>query len=293
MPASPVMRGLASEVLLADPQRVPEARFVALAQLWQRRIMAVLLSRYRWVGLPEGVDQYWLEHTLCSQGLVAVYRPDFVDRPVWTTASVQQLTRLGRPATYRLDRLDGGSVVLDAQAVVPIWCASDHAPVLDVVALYAERLAHIDISLDGLVVASRHPVVLVGDETAQLTLAQFWRQLQAGQPAIWTHSAFGRSIREQVQAFDLGIRPDSIASLQEAKRDLLAELLPLLGVRVQPGEKRERLVASEARAAADETAVLRAAGYDTRLEACGEIRRRWGVPVMIEWAGAAEERQSL
>lgn len=260
----------------------------SMVSMWQWRLEGMVRSRYRWE--TDLFDGAWAEEYLYAGTLMCGWRPDYIDRPVLSPASVAATDRWGRPATYTVEIEPWGQRFLPAEECIPLWTSlARRAPVLDV-AIYADRLAHMDLSLDQRIIASRRPVLIAGDESQQLSLAKMWHQIQLGAPTIMTYSAFGQHARDAVQAIDMGVPLSDIEPLQGAKRELWREALSSLGViRLPQTDKRERLVSAEAESSDDETMLARTIWGQPRLDFCRQMAEKYGENISVKWVGMEVE----
>lgn len=252
--------------------------------MYVRKLTSACVSRYKWTGLPEEIDERYLNVSLHFSGLVVFARESQYDKYViYRATSAGMLDMYDNPLQYQCYANNLLNKTYDANDVEPIWSNAIRVPDHDITLITAQRLAEFDISIDMLAIATRHPVVLVADENTQLSLINIFRNLQAGEPFIGVHKQIGRDIDEFVKAFDLGINSASIADLQIAKTRLMNEYMGFMGINNANQDKRERLVAQEVNANNSQVGIFRSDAMGTRLNACKRINERWGLNVSVEW----------
>ena len=259
------------------------AKEFLLVNMWARKISDLCMSRFVWHGLPPSIDARFFEKTLFTDGLIVVFRHEY-DRLIALPASpTHELDIYDNPLEYRVVGNRWVNRTVKATECVPVWSNFLRIPDLDIINIYAERLAQFDLSVDSLVVTTRHPIIMVGEESMRASLQAAYRQVADGQPVLMGYDSFGEQLSEKIMPFDMGVSTSEIADIQVAKTRVWNECMNLLGINASNQDKRERLVADEVAANDDIVSMCRGSALDARRHAAAEIGRKFGVPVAVEW----------
>lgn len=254
-----------------------------ITNMWARKISDLCMSRFVWHGLPESVDARFLERTIFTDGVAVYFRHELGADMVLPAAPSSQLDVYDNPLEFRVVGNQWVNKTIPATECVPIWTNYMRVPDLDIVNIYAARLAQFDLSLDSLIVTTRHPVIMIGEESMRASLQAAFRQVADGQPVLLGYDSFGQTLQDKIMPFDMGISVDEIAGVQVAKTRVWNECMNLLGINAANQDKRERLVADEVAANDDIVSMCRGSALDARRAACRQIGAKFGVPVEVEW----------
>ena len=261
-----------------------------LTQMYVRKLASACIARYKWNNLPPEIDSRFLEITLYFRGLaVFTYDDSFEKYMAYRAQGVGQLDWYDNPLSFTCYANNLMSRVVSADQCVPIWGNNMRVPDHDLCMTIAARIAEFDISIDQLVVNTRHPVLLVSDDQTRQSTMAVWRQLQEGQPFIGTHKGIGQDIDQFVKAFDLGVNASDLPTLQIAKTRVMNEFMGFMGVNNANQDKRERLVSDEVAANNSQVGIFRADAMNAREYACELINRRYSLNVSVEWNEKAVE----
>ncbi len=251
---------------------------IALMERMYIRILTELASnRFKWKGLPKSVDVRFMELTLFKTGLSVFYFDkrynkyfalrgggtnwnNMLDNPVGFSVVGSNFVGMNISALKETE---------NASKAIPIWSNYLRMPDLDIVYIYANKLAQLDRTIEINSLNARQTKVLVATENQKLSVTNFNRQVDEGQNAIFVKGALqDMSI---IQALDLGIDPDSLEKLHILRKGLWNECMGLLGIDNGNQDKKERLVASEVEANDDQTSMMRYVNLNARRKAIEEI----------------------
>lgn len=243
-------------------------------QMYVRVLSEMCMNRFQWKNLPRSANERYLEKVLYSNALVVFFyhEPTGTHLCLRATQGGQQ-NMYDEPTTFIVN---GNQIIhetMSAKKVVPIWGNYMRMPDVDIVMLYAARLAELDRTIQINTTNMRNTKLIVAEEDQLLTYENINRQAEEGVKTIKVNSSVDL---EKIQVLDLGVDPRSLPALQTAKKDLWNECLTLLGVNNNAGEdKKERLVANEVDANEDEVMVYRATSLKARKIACKEINEKF------------------
>lgn len=255
-------------------------------RFYYKRLSELATSRFKWVGLPETVDPRFLEVTLLNNALAIFFR----DTRYATTGVGDAYFALrgspsggwnptDNPTRFTVTGNNFPTTILKAKDCVPIWANYARMPDIDVVQIYAHRLATLDHTIDINAANARRTKVAFADENQRLTVTNIVRQLDEGQPVIYLNQPLGGAI----EVADFGVDPKGIEALHILKVRLWNECMMLLGIHGANQDKKERLVASEVDANDEQIDLNRAVALNARTLACEQIERKYGISLSVEF----------
>lgn len=267
---------------------------ILLQRMYWRVLTELSLNRFKWHGLPESVDERFLELSLMRHGGTLFFwyeTPDLGGRYL-----VQEFTGVGKPNHYdnptkfrvvSSTNVRGDYTPRDA---VPIWGNYLRQPDNDIVMVYTKRLSDLDTTVDVNTINMRRPRVLVYDEDSQLTMANFDRQVQEGMPAIKVNSM--TNPQQAYGSLDTGSHHETIPALLAAKGKMWNDALMMLGVATANQDKKERMITGEVEAGHDQSEVIRNIALNSREQACEQINTIFpDLDVSVEWRADEEQQQ--
>lgn len=271
-------------------------RTALIQRMYMRILTEMATNRFKWTGLPDSVDPRFLELTLFYRALSVFYfDKDFDKFFALQGGAAGELNMMNNPTWYfvtgnafvskRLSAFpqnkqdDKGFWYREEAECVPIWANYLRVPDLDIVMIYAHKLAEADISIEINVKNARRPKVIAVDENQRLSATNITRQIDEGNPLIQISSNGGMSILPT--ALDLGIDPDAIEKLSIVRTRLWNECMGLLGINNANQDKKERLVESEVGANDDQIQVTKDVNLNARKLAAYQINQRYGLAVDV------------
>lgn len=292
----------------------------AIESMLQRSIMNLAANRFKWEGLPESIDVRFLEMNLMFTALTVFYYDteyekylavkgngagfvNMIDNPISFTvigpgvnmsatgdnamASFFNKTLSAFDPTRHL-----GDAISDEERklkCVPIWANYMRTPDMDLIKIYASRLAWLDRTLEINTKNARRNKVLKGTENTQLSTLNFARQLDAGEDGLLVTGAM--QDLEFIEALDLSVNPDSYDKLSILRTRVWNECMGLLGIDNANQDKKERLVAAEVGANDSQTDSIRYVNLNARQEACEHINQAFGLNVSVNFRTEAEAEE--
>ena len=145
-------------------------------------------------------------------------------------------------------------------------------PTLPTMMLIAKRLADTERTIDVNLVAQKTPVLIEGDQKTIMTLKQVYEQYTGNMPFIFGSKNFDLANTLSTIKTDA---PYVIDKLTDHKKDLMSEALNILGIDNFFGEKKERLITSEAEIGENLTNYYLNCFYKTRKEACDLLNEKF------------------
>lgn len=254
-----------------------ENRQEAIERFYVRRISEMCMARFKWTGLPKSVDEIFLEQTLFQTSLAVFYFDKRYDQYLALRANqAGPLNVTDNPTKFRVYGTNFMGGTIRAKDCVPIWGSLSRAPEMDIIYLYANKLAVIDRTIEINADNARRTKVIVATENERLTMANVANQLAKGDPAIYvTERSNGMQLSEKVEAIDLGVDVQHIERLHILKVRLWNELMMHLGIDGANQDKKERLVSNEVEANAEQINLGKSLALKTRRLACEQINSKY------------------
>lgn len=255
-------------------------REVAIERMYTRILTELACNRFKWTGLPASVNVRYLELTLFYRALSVFYEdPEFGFVSLQGTSSGAPNVMM-EPTSYRVTGAGAfpGRTLLQDECV-PIWSNYLRVPDLDVVMIYANRLAKLDRTIEINSENARRSKVIVADENSRLSAVNINSEIDKGSAVIQV----SQSLNGQFESVDLGVNPDSIEKLDILHTRQWGKCLGLLGIDFSNQDKKERLVADEVNANNAQVGAMRAVNLNERKLAAFKISKKYGLNVEVDF----------
>ena len=272
-----------------------------LERFYLRWITEVAVNRFTWTGLPEepegDIRPRYVELMLFRRGLAVFFKHEVWDKYLCIQGTQQgNLDMYFDPRAFHLygnghvPEIDGKTVT--TETAVPIWGNRLRVPDLDLVSIYARRLARFDNTIDVNITALQHPFVLAANDETRHTIIEAYRQVEDGMPVIIANDKVmdAKDIRDSFNVLNVSVSSDMMGNLLRDKKKVWNELLTYLGIQNANQDKRERLVTDEVAANNAEINVARAISLGARQEACEKINEKFGLNIWCEWNNDIDEK---
>lgn len=280
-----------------------------IQRMYMRLLTELATNRFKWNGLPDSVDVRYMELNLFYHALSVFYwDEEYLRFMALQGGQAGNVNMMQNPThfyvvglgEFQSKRLSAVNTVMETVTIrnglpdrdfitmppqcVPIWSNYLRVPDLDIVMIYASKLAEIDRTIEINLQSARRNKVLTVSENTQLSLTNLNRQLDEGQGAVQV----AQGVMDMVQALDLGVHPDTIEKLSIVKSRLWSECMTYLGINNANQDKKERLVASEVQANDDQVESTKAINLNSRRAAAKRINNLYGLNITVEYNVDAE-----
>ena len=262
-------------------------------QYYLSRLSELAMSMFKWKDLPDSIDARFLEYTLFYEGAAVFFKDnDLTERNLSKNEQEEGGTYLalqvvlgGDLNVYRVPNNRKAYAVntynkqLTVEDSVIIWNNMIRLPEYGRMMFYAEKLSQIDRAIDVNVKGQRFPIAILCDESQRLTMKQVYKQYDGNEPFIFGDKSLDLS---GIQVINTG-SPYVADKLQQLKNNIWAEAMMCLGIPNSPSEKKERLVANEAKVSQGGTLASRSSRLEMRKRACDEINKMFGLDIDVEY----------
>lgn len=246
-------------------------------QLYVRVLSEMCMNRFTWHNLPNSTQARYMEKVLYSNALVVFFKHKATDVHLALRGTGNGMWNIYDDPTSFV--VSGNGIINEtilAKDCVPIWGNYMRMPDVDIVLLYAMKLADIDRTMEIVSANMRTSRLVTSTQDQILTYQNINQQIDEGVKTIFIKDSVDM---ENIKVHDMGTDPRYLPALATRKKELWNECLTLLGVNNNAGEdKKERLVADEVEANNDQVMVHRATSLTARQEACDQINRKFRYP---------------
>lgn len=268
---------------MADNAKI--TRKAVIERMYTRILSELCANRFEWYGLDHpklDVTARFLEMTLLTNALSVFGEfPEFDKFLALRGSPMGELNYMDEPRSFIVTGNTFINKTVKADDVVPIWANYFREPDLDIIRVYAGKLADLDRTVEINTLNARKPKVLAVSQNARLSGANIIRALNEGQDTIEVNGNF--NINDAVQVLDMGIDPNALEKLHIVRTRIWSEAMGLLGIDNANQDKKERLVAAEVDANAEQVSAMKAVNLNARQQACKEIYEKFGIPIWVEF----------
>ena len=257
-------------------------------QYYLSRLSELAMSMFKWKRLPDTVDSRFLEYTLFYEGAVIFFEDENLKDSQLAEGGgylALQVALGGDLDVYRIPNMrrayavNGYQNVLDQNNSVIIWNNMIRLPEYGRMMFYANKLYQIDRAIDVNVKGQRFPIAILCDESQRLTMKNVYMQYDGNEPFIFGDKNLDIN---GIQVVNTG-SPYVADKLQQLKNNIWSEAMMCLGIPNSPSEKKERLVANEAKVSQGGTLASRSSRLEMRKMACDEINKMFGLDIDVEY----------
>lgn len=237
------------------------------------------INRFKWNGLPDEIDQRYLEMSLCNTGGVIF----FYDATIGYAALQCAWTGFDNyynPLDFYVVTPTGFTANIDKEEGVMIWNNFMRVSDLPFVSMFAKNIADVYASAMVNCKAQKHPVAIYAeDEKEKLSLENAYMKVDGNHPIIYVKS---KNMIDKFGTIDTKA-PFVAPELFNIKDKMMEEFLKWLGVKIPLINGRERLLSSEQADANAVTYQLRNRGLHAREIACEQINRKFGLNLSVSF----------
>lgn len=264
-----------------------------IQRMYVRLLVEMATGRFKWEGVPEYIDQRFIEMELFRSALVVFHLHKPTGKFIVSKATPEGTPNIyDNPTSFRV--YGNGTTYLNTSVrrkyAVPIWANHLRQPDSDIVQVYAHKLANLERTIEINVNNARQPKLLTGTQNQKLSLLNIARQYDEGAPVIQVSNQFNAG--EMLQTLDLSVHPDTVEKLDILQTRIWSRCMGLLGIDNANQDKKERLVASEVDANAQQVHAIKRMNLNERERACDRINKKFSLNIGVSY-WVDEEPQSV
>jgi hypothetical protein len=273
-----VERNFYKPFLNPGPRRAPNQsanKFADLYNMYYNTLSELCMNRFKWVGLPPTVDVRFVEQTLFRSALVVFYFEERYDQYMALRGtSAGNWNIYDNPTGFQVNGNSYVNRYVSARDAVPIWANYTRTPDTDIVAIYAQKFADLDLTLEINAHKARQSTIVFASENQKLSIQNLMAAIDRGDPWIPVKKNT-LNPDDDLKPVDFGIDKDRLLNDHMLKSRLWGECMGLLGIDNANTDKRERVQAAEVNANDGQVSNMRRVNLNAREQAAAAINRRW------------------
>lgn len=244
------------------------------------RLMLLARSMFEWSGLPNGIDQKWIEKYLFTEGVCVFFNDPEKGFMVAKTVLDGQLNYYDEPTTVRAygTNYEGTSHLLNNVDCVLIRNNEDMIPTSYTIQLFATQLTRISRVIDVNINSQKTPILIKCSDKEKLSLKNVYSQWNENEPVIYGTRDL------DIEKFEV-LRTDApvvFDKLQIQKHEIWNECMTFLGINNANTNKRERLITDEVMANNELVDLSAKVMLETRKRACEQINKIFGTNIDVK-----------
>lgn len=256
---------------------------------WFNYIEKIALTRIKWDGLPEEIDERYLERILMRQGKAVFYNAGTESDPLFVATKVTTNDSPDLYDNYHSFRSFGSNWnqnVPEGEGVM-IWDNTIRKPYYDTLTQFADDLAELDTLINQQRRQQRQGVIITGPEHAMKNMERLKNDIMDGTPVmIGIKGSIDKNI--EVNKIDL-TTPYQVSEINNDKQYIMNELFSFLGIQNVSREKKQYLNTEEVTINEDVIVRVREDLLIPRDRACRAINEMYGLNVSVSWRPGALE----
>lgn len=248
-------------------------------RLYYNRLVELSISMFKWTGLPDTIDERFMELALFRDGKCLFFKDDDLGFLCLRCAIGGGFNVYRIPIQRNVITSNGYHNQLNINNSVLIYNNYIHTNSVLAVENYARRLWDIDRTIDINAKAQKTPVLIECDENVRLSMANLYKEYDGNSPVIYGDKALNPQDLKVLKT-DAPFIADKLYTL---RTEIWNEALTYLGINNVNVTKKERLITDEVRRNQGGTVASRNSRLKMRQKACEEINRMFGLNVWVEF----------
>lgn len=261
---------------------------ITFAQYY-RRFVELAISMFKWDGLPDTVDERFLELTLFTYGSALWFRDEEIGDLALKYTSNNSFNIYRIPTGRRAIADNGYNAQRSIDDSVIIWNNMLHTPTMPDVEAFAYRLYRIDRVIDVNVQAQKTPVLIRGSQQEQLSLKNLYMKYDGDMPVVMADSAMSPTPLTVLKT-DAPFVSDRLYDL---KAQIFNECLTYLGIGNVSFQKKERMITDEVTAGQGAVMANRYSRLVARQTAADQINDMFGLNIRVSYRDQDAEYDEL
>lgn len=237
----------------------------------------IAINMFEWSGLPEGIDEKYIENFLFDDGCAIFFRDPNMSHMCLKADPGANLNVYGEPLGWWATGFNYHNYY-DADKCVIISNNKLRIPTRDFIYFYTNKLYEAERTLDVNIKTCKTPFVFVCDEKSVLTFKQLFAKIDGNEPVIFPDKGLST---DNLQVLQTGVKFMG-TEIQDYKHTVENELLTFLGLNNLPVDKKERLITDEAEANNELIQSFCDIQLEARESACEEINKMFGLNVSVK-----------
>ena len=247
---------------------------------YYNRLQLLSRVRYEWIGLPNNIQERWIEKYLYYYGSCVFFRDKNMGLMVAKVQDAGQLNNYDehtRVIPYGTNYKKGKSLKVGEECIV-IRNNDDAIPTMQSIQLFAFRLANCTRTADVNIHAMKTPKVVLCSEKQKLSFKLMMKQVDDFETAVYGSKDLDLN---GIDTLDL-TAPIVFDKLEIQKHAIWNDAMTFLGINNANQDKRERLVDDEVQANNEQVEYNAQIGLKARQQAAEQINKLFGTKIRVQ-----------
>ena len=245
------------------------------------RLMLIARALFKWEGLPNGIDEKWIERYLFTEGACIFYKDPtlgFMVAKMGIDGTYNAYDEPTKVFPYATNYIYEGEQLINNSNCIIIRNNDDMIPTYPTIQLYSFKLTNIDRTIDTNVIAQKTPIIVKCTDKQKLSFKNAMNQRNDNEPVIYADKGLNT---EEIKVLDIKA-PMVFDKLQLQKHAVWNECMTFLGINNANMDKKERLVDDEVQANNEQVQASEDIFLKARQKACEEINKMFGTNISVK-----------
>lgn len=244
------------------------------------RLKMLATTRFEWEGLPEWMDERWIENFLFDEGECMGFIDDLRGPIVSLCTQNGKVNNYNDPTVLAPAGVDMPThkTYVVGEECVHIRNNDYSIPTSYFVKLFAYRLSEISRTIDINVKAQKTPLMVLGPEKQKLTLKNTYAKYEGNEPVIYGDRSLDTDTIKVLKTD----APIVFPQLHDQKQNYWNECLTFLGINNANTDKRERLITGEVEANDVHIDLSADCFLKARQRAAEQLNKLWGTNITVK-----------
>jgi hypothetical protein len=240
----------------------------------------LFIASFRWEGLPESINQRFLELALFENGRAVFFKDDILGHLGLKVANAGELNVYSEPSRIRAFGGNGNyqkELTNDKDSVIIYNNFVRDTPHTRIMT-FAKRIYNIERTIDINIHAQRTPFLIKTSKKQEFTVRNLYQKYNEFEPLIVVDDDMDMSKLGVIQTN----APFIADKLEEQKRKLWNECLSYIGIENNFSEKNERLTQNEVMISNGLAIACRNSKLQSRQKAVEKINKMFGLQIEVD-----------
>lgn len=234
-------------------------------------------SAFQWEGLPDGIEEKFIERYLFDFGKAAFFRDPAMSYMCLEAQDSGEVNVYGEPLFYMATGFNYHRR-LSVENCVIVANNQHRQATRDFILFYCNKLAEAERTMDVNVKACKTPFIIACDDKDVLTFKRIYQLIDGNTPAIYADKGLNLDALNVLKTDAKFLGND----LMDYKKSVENELLTFLGFNNLAVDKKERVNLSEANSNNQITESFAELQLRSREQACQRINEMFGLNVSVK-----------
>lgn len=249
------------------------------------RLAELSMCMFEWKGLPDTIDERFLETCLLYDGMTVFFHDDVLGYLCLQTMIGGRMDVYRIPIERKAWATNGYNKILTNEDSVLIFNNMLHTNSVPDIIDFAQRLWEYDRIIDINVKAQKTPILLSCEESQRLTIKNLYMKYEGNEPFIFGDKSLTPNTIKSISTE----APFISDKLYMLKTQYWNEAMSFFGIPNTNIQKKERLITDEVQRNMGGTIASRLSRLNARQQACKQINQMFGLNVSCDFSEAFTE----